>query len=110
MRKALFLLLAVVLVLTSCTTFEPIPAQTVTALDPEDYTVLGEVVMQSSQKSILGITFGGDGYAELLAEAKEKYPSTDHVIDVYADVKYFNAFPFYQSRTVTLYGTAVDVK
>ena len=112
MKRILASLLIIVL-LSSCMTVDSIPysgAGITSALERKDYKVLGDVKVKGTVTNILGMfTFGGKGYEDLLAEAKEIYPECDAVINVYQDRGGKIILGIYNTLSFTLIGTAIDI-
>lgn len=110
MRKLIAFLLLVLVVATSCvTTTQPLNnAGITTALAEKDYEVLGQITMKAKITNILGLfSFGGKGYEDLLEKAKEEYPDTDVVIDIYEDQDTMVILGLYNRFGKVLTGTAI---
>lgn len=114
--KKTFIIFAVVcalFVFTSCmSTKEGLSDSGVTtSLVPREYEVLGNVEMEGTVTSIMGlVTFGGKGYEELLDYAKKQYPQADAVIDIYKDYKSSMILGVYNTWTTDYYGTVIKYK
>jgi len=83
----------------------------------EDYSILGHVTTEMESMNILFIYSSGDnGYGKLLAAAKEKYPETNALMNVYWDSKVktigwpYPPIPFYQKITARVTATAVSIR
>lgn len=112
MKKIIVFSLLAVLLLSSCmSTTRPYgDAGITTALERKDYKILGEVTMDATHHNILGVfSFGGKGYEDLLALAKETYPECDAVINIYEDRTDSIYFGIYNKLGSKLIGTAVDI-
>jgi|WetSurMetagenome_2_1015567.scaffolds.fasta_scaffold807451_2 hypothetical protein len=84
---------------------------------PNDFDVLGTVTGQGESMNVLMIFSQGDnGYQSLLAQAQQKYPNTDALINFYWDTKYFNIgwpyppLPIYQRVQSQVTATAIKFK
>ncbi len=115
MKKTLIIVLAVVAVLSlsSCVSAKRGlgDAGVTTSLAPREYEELGTINFDGTITNILGLfTFGGKGYEELLAAARETYPEADAVIDIYKDYKASSILGVYNSWTYSYYGTVIKYK
>ncbi len=113
MKKTILAIFLVLFLLTGCVTFGKFPAEEAgitTALERKDYKILGEVKVKGTVSNILGfITFGGKGYEDLLAQARSQYEDCDAVINIYQDKSSLMVLGVYNSQSVTLIGTAIDI-
>jgi len=88
-------------------------AMTVYNLNSSDIEILGPVeVSTSSMRILLLVSWGDNSYGELLKEAKEVYPETEALINVYTDTDCTSVLfsVIYQKVTTRMTGTAIKFK
>jgi len=112
MKKLTIVLLIVLslFTLSSCASMkEPYQAAGVkSVLVEKDYEVLGQITVNSTVKNVLGLfTWGGKGYEEVLEAAKEAYPETDEIINIYVDKKASSYFLVYNTWGYNITCTAI---
>ncbi|HOV94973.1 MAG TPA: hypothetical protein PLT87_08835 [Spirochaetales bacterium] len=109
-RMALIVVaLALVLLLSSCMSIS-YPGKSgglVANLEPQKYEILGEVKLEGTRHTILGIiSYGGATYDDLLEKAKAQYQADD-VINISLDNKSYAVLGVYISQTYVLRGQAI---
>lgn len=100
-RIPLFIAAILVIVLTSCSTFQPYDVSVSFPADGK-YEVLGRVDYEGS----MGIA----GYGKLFEVAKTKYPGTDDVVNIIVDSKMVSFGGLILSRTYIMSGIAIKYK
>lgn len=114
MKKLFIPLIISTLLFSSCISSDTRPLsapESSLLLEKKDFRILGEVKVKVSRRNILGLfSFGGGGYEDLLAKAREVYPESDSVVNIYEDISSSLYFGIYNSITTTLIGTAIDIK
>lgn len=87
-----------IIAVSGCTTFAPYSASVAFPAE-KDYKILGRVDYEG--------TAGVASYHKLLEVAKQKYPSTDDVVNIIVDAKRTSFF-FATSDTFTMSGVAIE--
>lgn len=102
-------LIAVLTLASSCVSVS-VPGKDsgiVVNLEPKAYSFAGDVMIEGTVTSILGlITWGGATYYDLLQKAREMY-GADDVINVTLDTKTTMFFGLYIAQTYVLHGMAI---
>lgn len=113
MKKAMVLLMVIISILfVSCATVR-YPGDNhdlVSKLEPKEYDILGDVVLEGTTRSFLGFfTWGGATYYELLQKAQKRYDADD-VINVSVDKKVTLFLGIYVSQKYIMRGVAIKYR
>ena len=102
-------LLLIVITITSCASisFPGYENGVTVTLEPKTYDILGDVVIEGTTSSVLGIvTWGGATYYDLIKKAQKNY-TADDVINISLDKKAGMFLGVYYTYTYVLRGIAV---